>query len=105
MDLASEKWIRDFWKTQNLNIVVNCVAHTAVDKAEEHKALAHKIDSEAVARFANLCRKNDSRLLHTSTDYVFNGRGNTPLFETAATNPLSVYAESEDEDHASVIWN
>ncbi len=95
MDLTSEESIITFWKGKHFDIIINCAAYTAVDQAEQNAELAHKINSTAVKVLVDRCKENQSRLIHISTDYVFDGYGNTPLSETSPTNPLSVYGESK----------
>jgi dTDP-4-dehydrorhamnose reductase len=95
MDLADEKAIRSFFDAKHFDFIVNCAAYTAVDKAEEDRALAYRINSDAVKSLAEVCLAQKTRLIHISTDYVFDGRGNQPIPETALPNPLSVYGASK----------
>lgn len=75
--------------------LINCAALTNVDYCEEHRAEAMRVNAEAPALIAQLCHSRNSRLIHISTDYVFDGQGNTPYEETDAARPLSVYGESK----------
>ncbi len=75
--------------------VVNCAAYTAVDKAESDKELAHRINAEAPGVIAAACRRNNSKLIHISTDYVFNGNGQRPYKEDDPTDPVNYYGESK----------
>lgn len=77
------------------DIVVNCAAWTAVDEAEEHEESATKINRDAVGYLAESCREVGARLIHISTDYVFDGHAETPYSVTAATTPLSAYGRSK----------
>jgi dTDP-4-dehydrorhamnose reductase len=77
--------------------LVNCAAYTAVDKAESQKELAFCVNAEAVGQLAAVCKENHTRFIHISTDYVFDGTGNTPYKEDAATNPQGVYGASKLE--------
>nr|HQU56254.1 dTDP-4-dehydrorhamnose reductase [Chitinophagaceae bacterium] len=79
------------------DFLINCAAYTAVDKAETEKELAFKINAEAVGHLATLCRNNNIRLIHFSTDYVFDGYSRIPYKETDATNPETVYGASKLE--------
>jgi dTDP-4-dehydrorhamnose reductase len=74
---------------------INCAAYTAVDKAEEEKELAFDINGHAVGVIAGFCRQNNCRLIHISTDYVFDGMGTQPLKETDPVNPVNLYGESK----------
>ena len=76
-------------------LVLNAVAHTAVDRAEDEPALAQRINAEAVGELAAACKQLDAKLVHYSTDYVFGGNGTRPWRETDPTAPLAVYGTSK----------
>jgi len=75
--------------------VINCAAYTAVDKAEEESDLAYAVNCKGVENLANACRQSGSRLIHISTDYVFDGKANRPYHEDDAPNPQNVYGKSK----------
>ncbi len=75
----------------NPQFIVNCAAHTAVDRAETEVELSHILNHQAVAVLAKWSQNNNCKLLHVSTDYVFDGTAAIALTETAATNPINVY--------------
>lgn len=77
------------------NIIFNCGAYTAVDKAESEKELAFAVNHLAVELIAKYAKINDVRLIHISTDYVFDGSSSVALDEEAPTNPVNVYGESK----------
>lgn len=79
----------------NPDIIVNCAAYTAVDKAESEKELADTINHLAVGILAGWSSKNNSKLIHVSTDYVFDGTSSTALTENAPTNPVNVYGATK----------
>jgi dTDP-4-dehydrorhamnose reductase len=79
----------------NVDIVVNTIAYTAVDKAESEKELAYCVNAEAVGRLAQACRHRNVPLIHVSTDYVYDGTKSTPYLESDATNPLSIYGKTK----------
>lgn len=79
----------------NADIIVNCAAYTAVDKAESEKELADTINHLAVGILASWSSKNNSKLIHVSTDYVFDGTSSTALTENAPTNPVNVYGATK----------
>jgi dTDP-4-dehydrorhamnose reductase len=76
-------------------LVLNAVAHTAVDRAEDEPALSQRINAEAVGELAQACRKLDATLVHYSTDYVFDGKSKRPLREDDPTGPINVYGSSK----------
>lgn len=75
-------------------IIVNAVAYTAVDTAEQEENLAYRINAEAPAALAETARELNAWLVHYSTDYVFDGRSG-PYSETSATNPLNTYGRTK----------
>jgi dTDP-4-dehydrorhamnose reductase len=77
------------------NIIINAAAYTAVDKAEEEPDLAMTINGVAPGVLAEAAKKVGASLIHYSTDYVFDGRSDTPYREEDATCPLSIYGESK----------
>ncbi|MDW8849254.1 dTDP-4-dehydrorhamnose reductase [Flavobacterium sp. MMLR14_040] len=77
------------------NIILNCGAYTAVDKAETEKELAFTINNLAVELIAKYAAENKAKLIHISTDYVFDGSSAMALNEEAPTNPINVYGESK----------
>jgi dTDP-4-dehydrorhamnose reductase len=77
------------------DLFINCAAYTAVDKAEEEQDLAYRVNGEAAGIIAQLCRERGCRLIHISTDYVFDGTSEIPLDEEAGVNPVSVYGKSK----------
>ena len=83
-------------------IIVNAAAHTAVDKAESEPDLARTINALAPAVLAEEAQTLGAWLVHYSTDYVFDGSGNTPWRETDATGPLSVYGQTKLEGEQAV---
>lgn len=85
------------------DIIVNAAAHTAVDKAENEPALAHAINALAPGVLAQEAKRSDAWLIHYSTDYVFDGNGDTPWLETDVTGPLSVYGKTKLEGEKAII--
>ncbi|MBG6241255.1 MAG: dTDP-4-dehydrorhamnose reductase [Candidatus Symbiopectobacterium sp. Dall1.0] len=73
------------------NAIVNAAAYTAVDKAESEVAVAKRINAVGPANLASVATQHGIRLVHVSTDYVFNGNASTPYTEESPTNPLSMY--------------
>lgn len=96
LDLASETSINSFLDLQaKFDLIINCGAYTAVDRAEDEKDKCFLINSEAIKVLVSYCTKNSTKLIHISTDYVFDGTKNTPYNELNETNPTGVYGESK----------
>lgn len=77
------------------SVIVNAAAYTQVDKAESDSIEAHLVNAEAVGRIAAWSAENDAKLIHISTDFVFDGAGKTPYQPDQQTNPLGVYGASK----------
>ena len=117
--LALEKFIEQFrvqssefrvknskLKTQNprpIDVIINCAAYTAVDKAENEEEPAGKINVTAVSNLAKICSKEGIFLFHISTDYVFDGDNYKPYTETDTTHPLSAYGRTKLDGEKEII--
>ena len=77
------------------DVVVNTAAYTRVDEAESHRELAFAINAQGAGNIARAAHTANARLIHVSTDYVFEGNASIPYAENAPTNPLSVYGASK----------
>ncbi len=95
LDITDPVAISEFFHAHHPEVVINCAAYTAVDKAEQEPDLAMKINALAVAHLSDACSKNNSLLLHISSDYVFNGKNFRPYIETDQPDPVSSYAKSK----------
>ena len=84
-----------YFAGHSIDYCINCAAFTAVDKAETEKETAFLINADAVAVLAKICFKNQTQLIHISTDYVFDGTSKQPYKETDNTSPASVYGQSK----------
>ena len=91
-DLASISKVLDTIQPQ---IIINCAAYTAVDKAETETELADVLNHQAVGILAQWSANHDCRLVHVSTDYVFDGNSNVALTEEAPTGPINVYGQTK----------
>jgi dTDP-4-dehydrorhamnose reductase len=77
------------------DLTVNCAAYTNVDGAESEAELAHEVNAEAVGRLGTIAREAEKWVVHISTDFVFDGEGDTPYVETDTPNPVNTYGESK----------
>ena len=87
--------VRNFFKATRPSFLINCAAYTAVDKAEQEEELAFQTNAEAVGVLAAICKEQDCKFVHVSTDYVFDGLANRPYREDDLTNPQGVYGASK----------
>lgn len=76
-------------------VIINCAAYTAVDKAETEKEKAFKVNRDGARNLAGAAKKAGAFIVHVSTDFVFDGLKSTPYIETDHTRPLGVYGESK----------
>lgn len=95
LDLSDKKSITNFFESKTFDIIINCAAHTAVDKAESEFGLANQVNHLAVQQLAGIAKQQGSKLIHISTDYVFNGKQCRPYLETDEVEPHSVYGKTK----------
>ena len=84
-------------------VVFNCAAYNAVDRAESEPAAAHEVNSAGAAATGDACRRHGARLVHFSTNFVFDGSLDRPYVEKDPTRPLSVYGRSKLEGEEAVL--
>lgn len=104
MDITNADQVSKVIKDGNYDAVVHCAAWTAVDKAEDPKLLetVKKVNVEGTENIANVCKELDIPMMYFSTDYVFDGQGETPWDEYSERNPLNVYGQTKYEGELAV---
>jgi len=105
LDLTNEKAVLDFAKKENPDIIINCAGYTAVDKAEEEPDQAFLLNCIVPAYLSKAAELSGGTLIHISTDYVFDGKGNQPYLEDDIPNPQSVYGKSKLAGEKEVLKN
>ena len=95
LDISNAKQVNELLITHSPDIVINAAAYTAVDKAETDTDTAYAVNEQGAANLANTCKNIDAKLIHISTDFVFDGTSTMPYTATDATNPLGVYGASK----------
>ena len=95
LDICNEQAVMDFVKANDIKVIVNCAAYTAVDKAEENVELCTKLNADAVGYLAKAAEVNGTEFVQISTDYVFDGTAHIPYQETEPTCPNSVYGSTK----------
>jgi len=101
LDITSQSQVEAIMEKERPDVVINCAAYTAVDKAESDEALAEKINAQGPENLA----KTGIPLIHVSTDYVFDGTNCRPYAETDAVNPQSVYGKTKLAGEQAVLAN
>ena len=95
LDFSNQNSILNYFSNKKFDIVINCAAYTAVDKAEKEIKLASQVNHFALKQIAEILFKQNTKLIHISTDYVFDGRSNNPYKENDSPNPLNVYGQTK----------
>lgn len=95
VDITDLKSLKDYAEGKNIDWIINCSAYTAVDMAEDEEETAYKINRDGVYNIALTAKEINAKVIHISTDYVFDGNTDVSLKETDVTKPLSVYGKSK----------
>jgi dTDP-4-dehydrorhamnose reductase len=95
LDITDEAAVEQIVSDHSIQIIVNCVAYTAVDAAEDNEPLAARINADAVGILARVAKRHGARMVHVSTDYVFDGQGCIPYTEEMPTCPQSAYGRTK----------
>lgn len=95
LDICDAASVERYCKLTRPDYIVNCAAYTNVDKAESETDICYQLNAEAVKNLKDAARKINARIIHLSTDYVFNGKHNKPYKESDPTGPESVYGKSK----------
>ena len=95
LDLANQNQTRDNLSPLEFDLLINCAAMTNVDLCEQEIEQAFAINAEGPQLLARICRDKNAKMIHFSTDYVFDGEKREPYVETDAAKPISVYGESK----------
>jgi len=103
LNICKLEELNTFIVDQNINTVINCAAYTAVDKAEKDEHTAQKVNSEGVLNLVNALKKVNGKLIHISTDYVFDGNHSQPYKESDPVSPVGVYGETKRAGELAVL--
>jgi len=95
LDIADAVKVRQYFGLHNPDVIINCAAYTAVDKAETDKDMAYLVNAVAPGNLAFAAEQSGAFMVHVSTDYVYSGKNHCPYTENEPTNPVSVYAKSK----------
>lgn len=103
LDITKSWMLDEFVEKHEITHIVNCAAYTAVDKAEDDRICAAKINIDAVSNIANAALRHGIRVIHVSTDYVFDGRGFQPYTENMPALPNTVYGKTKFAGEQTLI--
>ena len=95
LDLSNDNNIDKYFDDNHFDLIINCAAYTNVDRAEEETALAEQINHLAVLKLSKVANKKKAKLIHISTDYVFDGKKVKPYSEIDKTNPINTYGRTK----------
>ncbi|MDR2915328.1 MAG: dTDP-4-dehydrorhamnose reductase [Tannerella sp.] len=95
LDICDKLQVNDFIKSHGIGCVVNCAAYTAVDKAEDDEETCMRVNCDAIRNIGEVAASLGTRVVHVSTDYVFDGYATRPYHEDDITNPASVYGRTK----------
>lgn len=105
LDITNPPAIAKILDLYQPKILVNCAAYTAVDKCEDDELIANRVNGTAVGFLAKACKLRDIRLIHISTDYVFNGTNEQGYREDEAIAPVNAYGRSKAKGEHEIISN
>ncbi|WP_075342098.1 dTDP-4-dehydrorhamnose reductase [Tenacibaculum agarivorans] len=95
LDITDSKRVDAYIADNNIDTVINCAAYTSVDKAESEEETAERVNGEAVKNLVQSLSKKKGKLIHISTDYVFNGKSYIPYKENDEVDPIGVYGKTK----------
>ncbi|MCH8330337.1 MAG: dTDP-4-dehydrorhamnose reductase [Bacteroidetes bacterium] len=95
LDITDVTQVDSLFKKDSFDLCINCAAYTAVDKAESEEEACYLVNVKGAVNLATACKENNSKFIHISTDFVFDGMKNMPYKEDDHTNPLGVYGRSK----------
>ena len=105
VDITNPQALAGFVKGKHISYIINCSAYTAVDNAESDVDLAKRLNEDGPRNIANLANQIHAKMIHISTDYVFNGAGCVPYTEDMPVVPIGVYGKTKAAGEAAVRQN
>ncbi len=103
LDLSNENNVASYFESNDFDIIINCAAYTAVDKAESEVELANQVNHLGVKQLAQIANKQKAKLIHISTDYVFDGESDESYLESNITNPINTYGKTKLAGEQAVL--
>ena len=103
LDLCDFEAVHSYFEKHQYDYIINCAAYTAVDHSEKEPSLAHALNAALPGVLAEIANAQGAKLIHISTDFVFDGKQATPLTEEDETAPISVYGSTKLEGEQAVV--
>lgn len=97
LDITDKNQVDEYVRINRIEYIINCAAYTAVDKAETDRDKAFAVNVIGVTNIAEVSKKYDAKIIHISTDFVFDGESDIPYKESDVVRPISVYGETKSE--------
>ncbi len=105
LDICDEGSLASFIQKKPAQVLINCAAYTAVDQAEDEPGKAYEVNTKGVIHLASICNRFRIKLIHISTDYVFDGESSTPRSEWDITRPMSIYGQSKLDGELGILYH
>ena len=102
-DIASKEQTTRFFQNNKMDYCINCAAYTAVDRAEIENSMAHEVNAIGPQNLALACKEYNVKLIHISTDFVFDGESSVPYSESDITKPISTYGDSKLKGEKAIM--
>lgn len=102
LDITNDVQVKRVISNYNPDVVIHCAAYTAVEKAESEKELCYAVNVLGTKYVAEVCKEIDAKMVYISTDYVFDGEGDSPFTVTDLPNPINYYGQTKYEGELEV---
>jgi len=103
VDITDLKILKEFVKNHSIEWIINCAAYTAVDKAEDDRDFCKVLNETGPMNIGKTAKEINAKVIHISTDYVFNGKGNKPYTEEDDTDPIGVYGTTKRDGETKLM--
>lgn len=103
LDLSNLCKMEEFFEGKHFDAIINCAAYTAVDRAESESELADTINHRFVSMLSKIAKRNNAKLIHISTDYVFDGKHHRPYVESDPTHPQGIYGKTKCDGENAIL--
>ena len=104
LDLSNLQNIKSYFEVNKFDLIINCAAYTSVDKAELDEKEANMVNHLALKQIAEIAQRNNIKLIHISTDFVFDGlKGSAPYLESDQTSPINAYGKTKLDGENAIL--